>query len=84
VTFFLAETAEREVTISHEHTGYAWLPYKDALQLATYDNAKQLIRKGERFFRASEPGPAQDGEGHRSRKRRGRSRHRARKPQQKS
>ena len=83
VTFFLAETGERDVRISHEHTGYAWLPYKDALQLATYDNAKQLIRKGERFFRVREPGFTQGSEEGKPRKHRGRSRHRARKPVQK-
>lgn len=51
VTFFLAEASSRNVRLSHEHTGYAWLPYRDAVRLATYKSAKDLLRKGETFLR---------------------------------
>ena len=54
VTFFLAETSRRDVRLSWEHTGYAWLSYRDAVKLATYENAKDLLRKAESFLRAQE------------------------------
>jgi len=54
VTFFLAETSDRDVRLSDEHTGYAWLPYKEALQLVTYDNARNLLKRAERYFRRLE------------------------------
>lgn len=71
VTFFLAKTDNRDVRLSHEHTGYAWLPYKDAIQLVTYDNAKNLLKKAERLFRKEE---GDDGGGSSNRQRRGRRR----------
>lgn len=59
VTFFLAETENRDVRLSHEHTGYVWLPYKEAIQLVTYENAKNLLKKAERMFRKAEGGTAE-------------------------
>lgn len=50
VTFFLAETTNRNVRLSWEHSGYAWLSYKDAVKLATYGSAKELLRKAEVFL----------------------------------
>ena len=45
VYFFTGQATLTNVTLSHEHTDFAWLPYKDALQLLTYDNAKELLKK---------------------------------------
>ncbi len=45
VIFFLGETEEKNVTISHEHTDYYWLPYDEALAKLTFDNAKSLLKK---------------------------------------
>ncbi|MFA6305512.1 MAG: NUDIX domain-containing protein [Candidatus Gracilibacteria bacterium] len=45
VIFFLGETDEKEVKISHEHTNYYWLPYEEALEKLTFDNAKSLLKK---------------------------------------
>lgn len=56
VTFFLAETDQRNVTLSHEHTGYVWLAYKDAAKLVTYDNARDLLGQAEQHFRRAESG----------------------------
>ncbi len=47
VIFFLGETDEETVKISHEHLHYYWLPYDDALQKLTFDNAKSLLKKAE-------------------------------------
>ncbi|MDP2643239.1 MAG: NUDIX domain-containing protein [Candidatus Peregrinibacteria bacterium] len=45
VIFFLAETEEKDVKISHEHTNYYWLPYDIAFEKLTFDNAKNLLKK---------------------------------------
>jgi len=45
VTFYLGETGKKEIIISDEHIGFAWLSYKEALQKLTYENAKKVLRK---------------------------------------
>lgn len=50
VTFFLAESLGGVVRLSHEHSGYVWLPYKEALKMVTYNSAKDLIKKAESTF----------------------------------
>ena len=45
VHFFLAEnTNEAPVHLSDEHTDFLWLPFDKALEQATFENAKQLLR----------------------------------------
>ena len=43
VTYFLGQTKSEKVTLSHEHTNHAWLPYDQALAQLTYKNAKDLL-----------------------------------------
>lgn len=50
VVYYLGETKEKEVKISSEHIGYQWLPYKDAVEQATFKNAKEIIKKAEDFL----------------------------------
>ncbi|MDE1862910.1 MAG: NUDIX domain-containing protein [Thaumarchaeota archaeon] len=45
VVFFLAETPTEEVRISHEHQGFVWLRFDDALQKLTYKTAQNLMKK---------------------------------------
>ncbi|MFC1630033.1 bis(5'-nucleosyl)-tetraphosphatase [Patescibacteria group bacterium] len=45
VAFYLAKTHTKEVRISEEHIGYKWLPFKEAVDRVTFENAKQIIRK---------------------------------------
>ncbi|MBI3084624.1 MAG: NUDIX domain-containing protein, partial [candidate division NC10 bacterium] len=47
VIFFLAETPTGDVTLSHEHSGYVWLPYQDALKRLTFKNARDLLAKAQ-------------------------------------
>lgn len=47
VIFFIGKTSEAMVKISHEHQGYAWLPYDEAFEQLTFDNAKLLLKKVE-------------------------------------
>lgn len=50
VIFFLAETKQKNIKLSHEHKGYAWLGFEDAYKKATFDNAKELIKKAKEFL----------------------------------
>lgn len=47
VVFFLAETATKEVNISHEHLGYTWMDYNTAMEKTTFDNAKTVLTKAQ-------------------------------------
>ena len=43
VVLFLARTRTSQVTLSHEHIGFAWRKFDDAMQQLTYRNAKNLL-----------------------------------------
>jgi hypothetical protein len=45
VIFFLAKTNTIDVKISHEHLGFIWLAFDDALKKLTYKNAQHIMRK---------------------------------------
>jgi bis(5'-nucleosidyl)-tetraphosphatase len=50
VIFYLAETKTAKVRLSHEHVGYVWLPYKEALEMLTFENAKNVLKKAHKFL----------------------------------
>ncbi len=50
VVFFVANTSQQAIKLSHEHQGYQWLNYQDALRKLTFDNAKNLLTKAENFL----------------------------------
>lgn len=54
VYFFAGRTAQKRITLSHEHIGYEWLPYKQALERLTYKNAQQLLKEVEKFLNKEE------------------------------
>ena len=43
VVFFLGHSDATDVTISHEHVGYAWLTADEALTRLTYPNARAML-----------------------------------------
>ena len=43
VTFFIGETPEEKVTLSHEHEDSEWLGYLAARDRLTYDTAKEIL-----------------------------------------
>lgn len=49
VIFFLAKSKSQIVKLSDEHKGYAWLPYKKALELITFN--KKLLTEAENFLK---------------------------------
>jgi bis(5'-nucleosidyl)-tetraphosphatase len=50
VVYFLAETSEERITISHEHQGFGWFTYQEALKKASYDNSKATLKEAEWFL----------------------------------
>lgn len=50
VIFFLLESAQREVKISHEHSGYAWLPYSQALQRVSFEGPRRILQSAHAFL----------------------------------
>jgi 8-oxo-dGTP pyrophosphatase MutT (NUDIX family) len=51
VTFYLVETDKKEIKISSEHLGYEWLPFNEAMERLTFDNAKEILKKAENFLK---------------------------------
>ena len=51
VVFFLARTQRKRAKISHEHVGYALLPFAKALERLTYPSAKTVLRQAEAFLK---------------------------------
>ena len=50
VVFFLGETKEKYVSISHEHLNYIWMNYLDAMEKTTFDNARSVLTKAYSFL----------------------------------
>jgi len=50
VTFFVAETKQKEIKISSEHTGFLWLPIEQAIKKTTFKNSKKLLKEANDFI----------------------------------
>ena len=49
VYWFVAETETMEVNLSHEHRGYLWLDWDQALETITHDETRSVVRLAQRF-----------------------------------
>ena len=56
VYFFVAQAEAGPVTLSHEHIGYEWLSYADALKRLTFENARFLFTKAHDFLEHKKTG----------------------------
>ena len=52
VVFYLAKTNTKEVCLSYEHKGYAWLSYEEAIKRVTYKSSKKVLEKAHRYLLA--------------------------------
>jgi 8-oxo-dGTP pyrophosphatase MutT (NUDIX family) len=52
VAFFVAETKTKEITISHEHKGFMWLPIDEAIKKTTFKNSKKLLKEADEFVQS--------------------------------
>ena len=50
VTFLLAETKTKKIKLSYEHLDYKWLPYEEVLKQLTFKNAKEVLRKANKYL----------------------------------
>lgn len=50
VIFYLAQTHTSRIQLSHEHKGYKWLEFNDAMKKVTFKNSKLLIQKANDFI----------------------------------
>lgn len=50
VVFFLGQTRQRQVKLSREHVGSAWLSFDKAVQRVTYANARETLRAANLFL----------------------------------
>jgi bis(5'-nucleosidyl)-tetraphosphatase len=52
VYFFVGELKEKkEVTLSHEHKNFVWLPFDAALEKLTYNDSKEILQKANFFIK---------------------------------
>lgn len=49
--YFLAETSEEKVKISHEHLEYLWLEYEKAVNTLTHENTKKILKAAHKFLK---------------------------------
>lgn len=50
VRFFLIDSAVRDVRISHEHSGFAWLPYGPALERVSFEGPRRILQAAHSFI----------------------------------
>ena len=53
VICYLIESHTKDVEISYEHEDYKWLPIDKAIKQVTYKNAKELLKKANKFRSSS-------------------------------
>ena len=51
VIFYLAKTNTKQIKLSFEHTGSIWLPYEKAIEKLTFKNAKEILKKANKFLK---------------------------------
>jgi len=50
VTFFIAQTHNKEIKLSPEHIGFKWLPIDEAIKKTTFKNSKKLLKEAHDFI----------------------------------
>ncbi len=50
VTYFLARSPTKEVAISYEHCGFEWLPYQEAVEKLTFQNAREVLEAAHSYL----------------------------------
>ena len=46
VSYYLAETNQKEVNLSYEHLDYKWSDYEDLMKSITFENSREILKKG--------------------------------------
>jgi len=48
---FIAKTNTLDIKLSDEHTDFRWREFKEAMDLLTYDDTKQILKKADDFLK---------------------------------
>ena len=51
VSYYLAETDQKEVKLSFEHLDYKWSDYEDLMKLITFENSREVLKKGNELIK---------------------------------
>ena len=51
VSYYLAETDQKEVKLSFEHLDSKWLDYEDLMKLITFENSREILKKGNELIK---------------------------------
>ena len=68
VIYYLVETRRRDIIVSHEHDGFGWFPYYEALRMAKYKNTQEIIRRAHEFIGRNLPRTTTTSTSHRGRR----------------
>ena len=49
VFWYVAETEELDVVLSHEHRGYLWLDWDQALETISHDETRSIVERARQF-----------------------------------
>ena len=52
VFWYLAETDELNVKLSHEHINYMWVSFDEAIQQATFDQEIELLNSAKKYLQS--------------------------------
>jgi len=52
VYWYIAETSELNVTLSHEHTNYMWLDFDEAEVQLTFEQEKDILCSARRHLKS--------------------------------
>ena len=50
VVYFIAETSQTDIVISHEHQGSGWHTYSDTKKKITFDQSRKVLEKAGEFL----------------------------------
>lgn len=50
VIFFLARVDDIHISLSHEHKEYKWVPFDEAVETVTFENARNVLKKAKQFL----------------------------------
>lgn len=50
VHFYLVRTGTRNIKLSHEHSGFAWLPYQQAMERVSFEGPRRILQGAHAFL----------------------------------
>ena len=51
VSYYLAETDQKEIKLSDEHLDSKWSDYEDLMKLITFENSREILNKGNKLIK---------------------------------